>query len=118
MVIGEYNGNFSFYKNLFANPTNIENQNIELPINFTLSQNYPNPFNPATTIRFQLPEGGNTTLKIYDILGKEVTTLVNDYKTAGTHQVTFNATQLSSGIYFYTLQSGGNYITKQMMLIK
>lgn len=117
-VVAEYNGNFHFYKNLFATPTDIEDRNTELPINFTLSQNYPNPFNPATTIRFQLPEGGNTTLKIYDILGKEVTTLVNEYKTAGTHQVTFNATQLSSGIYFYTLQSGGNYITKQMMLIK
>lgn len=118
VVVAEYNGNFHFYKNLFATPTDIEDQNIELPINFTLSQNYPNPFNPATTIRFQLAESGNTTLKIYDILGKEVTTLVNEYKTAGTHQVTFNATQLSSGIYFYTLQSGNNYITKQMMLIK
>lgn len=118
VVVAEYNGNFHFYKNLFATPTDIEDRNIELPINFTLRQNYPNPFNPATTIRFQLPEGGNTTLKIYDILGKEVTTLVNEYKTAGTHQVIFNATQLSSGIYFYTLQSGGNYITKQMMLIK
>jgi len=109
---------FQIYRNLLVTPVSVEPTQGFAVNNFILEQNYPNPFNPATTIRFQLPEGGNTILKIYDILGKEVATLVNEYKTAGTHQVTFNATQLSSGIYFYTLQSGGNYITKQMMLIK
>jgi hypothetical protein len=118
MVIGEYNGNFHFYKNLFSPLTDINDQYSELPDNFILSQNYPNPFNPVTNIRFQLPESGNTTLKVYDILGKEIAVLVNEYKTAGVHRVYFDASRFASGIYFYTLQSNGQLITKQMMLIK
>lgn len=118
MVIGEYNGNFHFYKNLFSPLTDVKDQFSELPLSFILNQNYPNPFNPVTTIRFQLTESGYTTLKVYDILGKEITVLVNEYKTAGSYQVYFDAKQLSSGTYFYTLQSSGQSITKRMMLIK
>jgi hypothetical protein len=118
MVIGEYNGNFHFYKNLFSPLTDVEDLYSELPFSFILNQNFPNPFNPVTTIRFQITESDYTTLKVYDILGKEIATLVNEYKTAGTYQVYFDAKQLSSGTYFYTLQNGSQSITKQMMLIK
>lgn len=86
--------------------------------NFELYQNYPNPFNPSTTIRYQIPESGIVTIKVYDLLGKEVSTLVNDYKAAGTHDVIFNAEELSSGIYFYSLQSGNFMKTKSMTVLK
>ncbi|MBE0572306.1 MAG: T9SS type A sorting domain-containing protein [Ignavibacteriaceae bacterium] len=85
---------------------------------FTLQQNYPNPFNPATTIIYQLPTEGQVSLKIYDMLGNEVATLVNEMKTAGEYQVDFNAAALSSGIYFYRLQAGNFVETKRMMLMK
>jgi len=85
---------------------------------FALAQNYPNPFNPATIISYQLPIEGLVTLKIYDMLGNEVATLVNEIKTAGEYQVEFNASALSSGIYFYRLQAGSFVETKRMMLMK
>jgi tetratricopeptide (TPR) repeat protein len=84
------------------------------------TDNYPNPFNPTTVIRYQLPEKNYITLKVYDILGKEVATLVNEYKDAGSYKVELSADkyQLSSGIYFYTLKAGKNYVIKKMMLAK
>jgi Secretion system C-terminal sorting domain len=85
---------------------------------FALEQNYPNPFNPSTTISYQLPSEGQVSLKVYDMLGNEVTTLVNEMKTAGEYQVDFNAAVLSSGIYFYRLQAGNFVETKRMMLMK
>jgi len=85
---------------------------------FSLSQNYPNPFNPSTKISWQSPEGSHTTLKIYDVLGKEVATLVNEYKPAGRYEVEFDAANLSSGVYLYRLQSGEQFLTKKMTLIK
>jgi len=85
---------------------------------FALEQNYPNPFNPATTISYQLPTEGQVSLKVYDMLGNEVATLVNEMKTAGEYQVDFNAAALSSGIYFYRLQAGNFVETKRMMLMK
>lgn len=118
MIIGEYNGNFSYYKNLFSPLTDVDDQYSGLPDDFILYQNYPNPFNPVTTIIYQLFTGSNTSLKVYDILGKEVATLVNEFKPAGRYQIVFDAAHLSSGIYFYTLQSSGKFITKQMILIK
>jgi hypothetical protein len=91
--------------------------------NFILSQNYPNPFNPSTIIRFTIPIGASsfnsiTTLKVYDILGKQVTTLVNDELPEGEYEVTFDASGFSSGIYFYQLIAGSNILTKQMVLLK
>jgi hypothetical protein len=83
-----------------------------------LSQNYPNPFNPSTVIRYQLANSGMVTLKVYDVLGREVRTLVNERQTAGDHSVTFNAAKLSSGIYFYRLQAGNNIQTKKLVLMK
>jgi pectin methylesterase-like acyl-CoA thioesterase/lysophospholipase L1-like esterase len=86
---------------------------------FTLSQNYPNPFNPTTMIQFTLESDGLTTLKIYNVLGKEVATLVNGNLRAGVlHQVTFNATKLASGLYFYRLQTGKNVQVKKLLLLK
>jgi len=85
---------------------------------FALEQNYPNPFNPATIINYQIPVEGQVSLKVYDMLGNEVATLVNEIKTAGEHQIEFNAGAISSGIYFYRLQSGNFIETKRMMLMK
>jgi hypothetical protein len=89
-----------------------------LPIEFSLAQNYPNPFNPTTVIKYQLPENGFVTLKIYDILGKEVAALVDEFKEAGSYNVEFNASSLSSGLYFYKLQTGNFVSTKKMMLTR
>jgi len=89
---------------------------------FHLSQNFPNPFNPTTKIKYTIPVGayGNTPLQIrlYDILGNEVATLVNQIQPAGEYEVEFSAEQLSSGIYFYKLQTGDFISTKKMLMIK
>jgi len=88
------------------------------PSTFSLEQNFPNPFNPSTTIRFIVPASGFMTLKVYDLLGKEVATLVNGMQTAGGYEVKFEASRLSSGIYFYQLRSQNFVQTKKMMLVK
>ena len=85
---------------------------------FKLSQNYPNPFNPSTIISYQLPKAGNVTLKVYDVLGKEVATLVDEYRNAGSYEVELNAEHLTSGVYFYQLKAGDFVETKKMILIK
>jgi sugar lactone lactonase YvrE len=85
---------------------------------FALSQNYPNPFNPSTSISYTLPEAGMTTLKVYDMLGREVATLVNGVVSQGSHTVTFNAENLGSGVYMYELRSGNTRITNKMTLMK
>lgn len=88
------------------------------PSEFKLSQNFPNPFNPSTNIAFNLPASAVTTLKVYNMLGQEVATLVNSRLNSGNHQVTFDASQLSSGMYIYRLKAGSITQTKKMMLIK
>lgn len=85
---------------------------------FNLKQNYPNPFNPTTTINYSIPKASNVQLKIYDVLGKEVATLVNEGKIAGSYSVNFDASMLSSGIYFYSLKSDNLYQVKRMILLK
>jgi hypothetical protein len=85
---------------------------------FDLSQNYPNPFNPATQIKYNLAERSNVTLKVYDVLGKEVATLVNTTKDAGSHEVNFDASDLASGMYIYTIKAGSFTQSKKMMLLK
>jgi hypothetical protein len=93
-------------------------ENPSNPGTFKLYDNYPNPFNPSTTIVYSLPEAAFTSLKIYDAVGNEVSSLVNETKSSGTYEVEFNATDLSSGIYYYTLQAGSFNQTKKMILIK
>ena len=85
---------------------------------YGLSQNFPNPFNPSTIINYQLPKDSRVTIKIYDILGKDITTLVNDYKSAGRYSVEFNAENLPSGIYFYELKANDFVTSKKMLLVK
>jgi len=91
---------------------------ISPPVGFELSQNYPNPFNPSTNIGFRIADFGFVTLKVYDVLGNEVATLVNEEKRAGVYEVEFSATGFSSGIYFYRLQTGTFIETKWMVLLK
>ena len=88
------------------------------PDHFKLFQNYPNPFNPTTIIRYEISATVLVTLKVYDILGKEVATLVNEEKPAGNYKVEFDRSNLSSGIYFYNLRAGEFVSTKKLVLIK
>jgi len=94
------------------------NDNITGITNYALNQNYPNPFNPSTVISYQMPENSFVTLKIYNAIGSEVATLVNENKTSGIHNVTFDAANLASGIYFYKLQAGNFTAIKKLMLLK
>ncbi|MGF1669243.1 MAG: FG-GAP-like repeat-containing protein, partial [Balneolaceae bacterium] len=90
----------------------------ELPEKVTLHQNYPNPFNPSTVIRYTLPESRDVKLVVYDLLGRQITVLVNDIQPAGNHEILFDANKLSSGIYIYRLESGEMNLTRKMMLVK
>ncbi len=83
-----------------------------------MSQNYPNPFNPSTRINYDLPFDGKVRLKLFDMSGREFATLVNDVKTAGYYTVDFNASNLSSGVYFYTISANNFTATKKMLLVK
>lgn len=99
--------------------TSNENENKnEIPEGFSLEQNYPNPFNPTTNIQYSINETGPVTLKVYDMTGREVATLVNSRMNAGQHTVSFDASNLSSGVYIYTLHSNGVRLTNKMTLIK
>jgi hypothetical protein len=100
-----------------AVPAAVKNINA-LPAEYTLHQNYPNPFNPSTTISFSLPYSAGASLRVFDMLGREVATLVNGYTTSGTHEIQFNATNLASGVYFYKLTSGNITKIEKMMLLK
>ncbi|MBK8947212.1 MAG: carboxypeptidase regulatory-like domain-containing protein [Ignavibacteriae bacterium] len=90
----------------------------EKPNIYSLSQNYPNPFNPITTIRYQIPVNSHVLLKVYDVLGREVETLIDEYKQAGTYKLEFNASQLVSGVYFYKLRAGKYIDVKKMVLLQ
>ena len=91
---------------------------VDEKIEFYLSDNYPNPFNPFTTVSYSIPKNGIVILKVYDILGKEVAVLTNEVKEAGNYSVKFDASNLPSGIYFYTLTSGNFIATKKLILLK
>ena len=86
--------------------------------NFTLEQNYPNPFNPSTKISFSVSERSNVSIKVFDMLGREVAELINSAKEAGSYEVTFDASNLSSGLYIYTINAGNFSASKKMMLMK
>ena len=85
---------------------------------YSLEQNYPNPFNPSTEIEFKVPQAGLVSLKVFDLLGKEIVTLINEHKSVGAYKVNFDASRLPSGVYFYTLQAGNFVSTKKMVLLK
>jgi hypothetical protein len=97
-------------------PTGIINNNI--PVGYKLEQNYPNPFNPVTSIKYEIPKTGFVTLKIFNALGMELTTLVNETKQQGSYEVTWDASNFPSGVYFYELSTGEFSERKKMVLIK
>jgi hypothetical protein len=98
--------------------TDVEPIPAELPQGYRLTQNYPNPFNPSTTIEFAIPQSGYVTLKVHDLLGREVATLVDDTKEAGTYRAVFDAREFPSGVYFYTLKAGSFTDVRRMVLLK
>ncbi len=98
--------------------TAVGDEATTLPIEFSLSQNYPNPFNPSTKIAYTLGNNAQVTLTIYNIVGEKVATLVNEYKNAGTYTVNFNASTLSSGVYFYEIKADAIRLVKKMSLLK
>lgn len=98
--------------------TSLDDEYSDNPYTFQLGTNYPNPFNPTTTFSYQIPETGHVKLNIYNVLGQEVATLVNEIKSAGSYEINFDASSLSSGAYLYRLKSGDKVMTQRMMLIK
>ena len=109
-----YWDNFYFY----SNPVGIDNRSEILPMGFSLEQNFPNPFNPSTTIRFSMKHADHVVLKIFNIAGQEVATLLGGQSNSGNHAVQFNANDLGSGTYFYSLTVGKQSVVKKMVLIK
>lgn len=114
---GMYAQNINF-NGSFGPPTGINNVSGLTPEKYSLSQNYPNPFNPSTTIKFDLAKNGFVSIKIFDILGREIKSIVNDNLNKGSYEVSFNAGELSSGVYFYKMESGDFSQIKRMMLLK
>ncbi len=96
----------------------VESDDKDLPQNINLSQNYPNPFNPSTIINFKLPLKSFVSLKVYDVLGREIKTLISGERKSGIYNIAFRAEELSSGIYFYKLEAGDFIQTKKMILLK
>ena len=116
--IAEYSHNF-YLSNFGEFPVSVDEDPItQSPNEFKLDQNYPNPFNPSTIINYSIKEGGLVKIKVYDILGSEVAMLFNETKESGYHSVEFNASNLSSGVYFYTLQVNGYSDSKKMLMLK
>ncbi len=106
------------YDNISFTVTSVDGEAGGLVNNFVLEQNYPNPFNPSTTINYSLTERSAVSLKVYDVLGNEVASLVNTSQEAGKYDVQFDASALSSGLYIYTLNTGNFISSKKMMLLK
>ena len=100
-----------------TNPPGIKGS-LKIPSDYRLEQNYPNPFNPTTHIIYAIPKSGNVCLKIYNIPGNEVTTIVNGFLKAGVYNAEINGSNLASGVYFYTLKTNEFVSTKKMLLIK
>jgi hypothetical protein len=98
--------------------TSVTLPSAEPPTQWSLEQNYPNPFNPSTTIKYELPRASQVTLSVFDILGREVSVLVNERKNAGSHEVKFDGSALASGVYFYRIHAGDYVATKKLLLMK
>jgi len=112
------NKEISLSSTLPARSTGVKNQEIDLPVQYRLEQNYPNPFNPTTQINYSVPKNGFVTLKVYDILGEEVTTLFSGVQHVGRYVATFDGSKFASGVYFYKLESANVSITKKLLLMK
>ena len=110
-------GSIGIWRRPLSEITSVESNPI-LPKGFELKQNYPNPFNPITVITYELSTISDVSLIVYDVLGKKVQTLINEHQSAGNHSVTFNASNFSSGVYFYRLNVDGYTASKKMLLIK
>ncbi len=106
----DFGGNYAY--------SDVINVTLDMPLKYSLNQNFPNPFNPTTSIKYEIPEAGNVKLKIYNSLGSEVANLVNEHKEAGRYNLEFNASNLASGIYFYTLETNKFTSVKKMILLK
>ena len=109
---------FSAPDSVIPNIVGISNQQNELPRVFALYQNYPNPFNPITTIRYDVPKSTLVTIIVYDMSGREITTLVNEKKDAGSYELIFDASKLASGVYIYKMTAGEFTSMKKLILIK
>jgi hypothetical protein len=109
---------WAYWKDSLQIIVGVEEVFYEAPSEFLLSQNYPNPFNPSTKIKYQIPEISFVTIKVFNVLGKEIETLVNEEKPVGTYELTWNAANLPSGVYFYQLKAGNYISTKKMVLMK
>lgn len=118
LILGNYKGGLYFYYNKNTNwPVSVGNES-GVPQKFSLGQNYPNPFNGATTIRFTMPYQSHATLKVYDLLGREVAVLTDQVLSAGIHQASFDAQSLPSGLYLYRFTVGGQVMARKMQLVK
>ena len=122
--VGDYTGWIVGNNGTILHTTNggvsfVEEEQIdEVPSEFLLSQNYPNPFNPSTKIKYSVPQPSQVQIKVFDVLGNEIETLVSEEKPTGTYEITWNAASLPSGVYFYQLQAGEFIQSKKMILIK
>lgn len=115
-------GNYSFHSNMGVfkvteGATDVKETEL-VPERYSLSQNFPNPFNPTTVINYELPFSGNVSLRVYDVIGREVTTLVNETQQAGSYSVNFNASNLATGVYYYKISAGSFVSVKKMILVK
>ena len=121
-----FNGEQDVYYGRITNITDVVTGDDNLPATFSLAQNYPNPFNPTTAIQYEMRDGGFVSLKVYDLLGREVATLVNEKKAPGTYQVTWNASGqarqtaggLATGVYYYRLSAGSFTEMKKLLLLR
>jgi len=128
-VSSRFSGNFKFTFELMSNEWTYwkdtvsqiatgTDEEIHTPTNYSITQNYPNPFNPSTKIKFSIPKSSYVSIKVFDVLGREVAILVNEEKKSGTYEVNFNSANLSSGIYFYRIEAGSFVQTNKMILLK